>query len=150
MAERRTRPARVLLVEDDPVDARLTLESIRQSKLHNEVTVVGNGEQALAHLRGEGEHAGRRRPDLVLLDINLPGMNGIEVLERIKADPAIATVPVVMLTTSDEDQDILRSYQLHAAAYVRKPLGLEEFAKMVDSIERFWFEVVLLPPDATG
>lgn len=136
------------MVEDDPADARLTLESLQQSKLRNDVTVIENGEQALAYLRREGEHAGRPQPDLILLDINLPGMSGVEVLENIKADERIGTVPVVMLTTSDQDADILRSYQAHAAAYVQKPLGIDEFAKVVNAIEQFWFEVVLLPPDS--
>lgn len=144
---RRTRPARILMVEDDPADARLTLESLQQSKLRNEVTVVDSGEQALAYLRGEGEHAGRTKPDLILLDINLPGMDGVEVLETIKTDDDITAIPVVMLTTSDQDADILRSYKAHASAYVQKPLGIDGFAKVVDAIEQFWFEVVLLPSD---
>lgn len=144
---RRTRPARILMVEDDPADARLTLESLQQSKLRNEVTVVESGEQALAYLRGDGEHAGRSQPDLILLDINLPGMDGVEVLEAIKTDDDITAIPVVMLTTSDQDADILRSYKAHASAYVQKPLGIDGFAKVVDAIEQFWFEVVLLPPD---
>lgn len=146
--QRRARPVRIFMVEDDPADARLTLESLQQSKLRNDVTVIETGEQALTYLRGEGEHTGRPKPDLILLDINLPGMDGVEVLEQIKADDAIDAIPVVMLTTSDQDADILRSYKAHAAAYVQKPLGIDEFAKVVNAIEQFWFEVVLLPADS--
>lgn len=148
MAERRpTRPVRILMVEDGAADVRLTLESLKQSKLRNDVNVVETGEEALAYLRGEGEHADRPWPDLILLDINLPGLDGIEVLEKIKTDGgAAATIPVVMLTTSDEDADIVRSYEQHAAAYVQKPIGISEFSQVVNAIERFWFEVVLLPP----
>lgn len=146
---RRTRPARILMVEDDPADVRLTRASLEQSKVRNDVTVVGTGEAALAYLRGEGEHEGRPQPDLILLDINLPGLDGIEVLEQIKDEPgSVATIPVVMLTTSGEDADILSSYEHHAAAYVQKPLGIKGFAQVVKAIEQFWFEVVLLPPES--
>ncbi len=146
MAEHRpTRPVRILMVEDDPADARLTLESLRDSHLRNDVTVAGTGEEALARLRDETGEA-TLRPDLILLDINLPGRSGLEVLEELKSDAALTTIPVVMLTTSDEEADIVASYQQHAAAYVQKPMGLDGFTKIVDAIEQFWFEVVLLPP----
>ncbi|MDX1658365.1 MAG: response regulator [Nitriliruptorales bacterium] len=146
MDERPVRPVRILMVEDDEADVLLAVESLKQSKIRNDIEVVGTGEEAMRYLRGEGEHAGRPQPDLILLDINLPGMSGLEVLERIKDEDAARTIPVVMLTTSGEDADILRSYREHAAAYVQKPIGIEGFAKLVAALEDFWFQVVRLPP----
>lgn len=146
MTAAESRPARILMIEDDPDDARLTLESLKGSKLRNDVTVVPSGDAALRRLRGEGDEDPLPRPDLILLDINLPGLSGIEVLEQLKGDPDLATVPVVMLTTSGEEADILSSYRRHAAAYVQKPLSIEGFAQVVSAIEQFWFEVVLFAP----
>lgn len=145
MIERPVRPIRVLLVEDDPGDATLTLESLSASKVRNQVTIVDTGDRALDLLRdGAGAEV---RFDLILLDLNLPGRSGIEVLEEIKGDPRLERLPVVILTTSKEEQDIVRSYELRAAAYVNKPLGLEEFSEVVRAIEQFWFEVVLYAPE---
>lgn len=137
------RPVRVLLVEDDPGDATLTLESLSASKVRNQVTVVESGDEALAHLHDEA--ADRLPYDLILLDLNLPGRSGTEVLEAIKDDPRTTSLPVVILTTSKEEQDIVKSYALKAAAFVNKPLGLAEFSEVVRAIEQFWFEIVLYP-----
>lgn len=144
MDDRPTRPVQVLLVEDDPGDATLTLESLSASKVRNQVTVAETGDRAMALLR---DPPSGRRFDLVLLDLNLPGRSGTEILDDIKSDPNLAPVPVVILTTSREEQDIVRSYQLRAAAFVNKPLGLEEFSEVVQAIEQFWFEVVLYSPE---
>jgi two-component system, chemotaxis family, response regulator Rcp1 len=136
----------ILLVEDNPADVRLTQEALRESKISNRLHAVGDGEQALRFLRREGEHAESPRPDLVLLDLNLPRLNGREVLAQVKADPALRRIPVVVLTTSEAEEDILRSYDLHANAYVRKPVDFHQFTDVVRLIEDFWFTVVKLPP----
>ena len=135
----------ILLVEDDPGDVVLIRESFQDHKVANELTVVSDGVQALAFLRREGEYATARRPGLVLLDLNLPRMNGIEVLEQIKGDPALATIPVVVLTTSDSEDDIVRSYTLHANAYITKPVDFERFRHVVHQIDEFFVGVVRLP-----
>jgi len=135
----------ILLVEDDPGDVVLIRESFQDHKVANELTVVSDGVQALAFLRREGEYATARRPGLVLLDLNLPRMNGIEVLEQIKGDPALATIPVVVLTTSDSEDDIVRSYTLHANAYITKPVDFERFRHVVHQIDEFFVGVVKLP-----
>jgi two-component system response regulator len=136
----------ILLVEDNPADARLTREALRESKISNRLHAVGDGEQALRFLRREGEHADAPRPDLVLLDLNLPRMSGREVLEQVKEDPDLRRIPVVVLTTSEAEEDIVRSYDLHANAYVRKPVDFDQFTEVVRLIEDFWFTVVKLPP----
>jgi chemotaxis family two-component system response regulator Rcp1 len=136
----------ILLVEDNPADVRLTQEALRESKISNRLHAVGDGEQALRFLRREGEHAESPRPDLVLLDLNLPRLSGREVLAQVKADPALRRIPVVVLTTSEAEEDIVRSYDLHANAYVRKPVDFHQFTDVVRLIEDFWFTLVKLPP----
>jgi chemotaxis family two-component system response regulator Rcp1 len=140
-----TRPMEILLVEDNPGDVRLTREALRDSEVRTHLSVVADGEAALAFLRREGPFAGAPRPDLILLDLNLPKKDGREVLAEIKADPALRRVPVVVLTTSTAQQDIMVSYDLHANCYVTKPVDLEGFLAVVRSVERFWFTVASLP-----
>jgi CheY-like chemotaxis protein len=139
------RPIEILLVEDNPGDVRLTQESLRESKVRNNLHIAPDGVAALAFLRREGRYAGAPRPDLVLLDLNLPKKDGREVLADIKADPALRTIPVVVLTTSSAEQDVLRSYELQAASYITKPVDLEQFITVVKSIEDFWLTIVTLP-----
>jgi two-component system, chemotaxis family, response regulator Rcp1 len=138
-------PIQILLVEDSPGDVRLTQEVLRDAKIANELHVVGDGESAMAFLRQTGEFAGRPSPDLVLLDLNLPRKDGREVLAEMSEDDALHTVPVIVLTTSAAEQDILRSYQLSANAYITKPIDLNEFINVVRSIETFWLSIVRLP-----
>jgi CheY-like chemotaxis protein len=140
-------PAQILLVEDSPGDVRLTREALRDAKICNELHVVRDGESALAYLRGEGEHAGAPRPDIVLLDLNLPRKDGREVLEEMKADDELRRIPVIVLTTSLAEGDVLRSYDLHVNAYVTKPLDLDGFVAVVRSIESFWLSIVRLPSE---
>jgi CheY-like chemotaxis protein len=135
----------VLLVEDDPGDVLLTREAFEHNKVQNKLHVVSDGEQAMAFLRQEGEYAGTPRPDLILLDLNLPRKDGREVLEDIKADAALRSIPVVVLTTSEAEEDILRSYHLHANAYVAKPVDFDQFIKVVRQIDDFFVSVVKLP-----
>ncbi|MDF5754683.1 response regulator [Spongiactinospora sp. TRM90649] len=137
-------PIEVLLVEDDAGDVLLTREAFDYNKLRNRLHVVGDGEQALAFLRREGAYADVPRPDLILLDLNLPGMDGLEVLSVIKDDERIRSIPVVVLTTSEAEQDILRSYHLHANAYVSKPVDFERFIQVVRQIDDFFVTVVKL------
>lgn len=132
----------ILLVDDSEADVRLTLEALKEAKLHNEIHVVYDGESALAYLR----EPGKRRPDLILLDLNLPGLDGREVLAEIKSDPELSVIPVVVLTTSRSDEDVIRSYKLHANCYITKPVDLGQFIRVVQSIEDFWFSVVRLAP----
>ena len=139
------RPVEILLVEDNPGDVRLTIEALREGKVHNNLNVAEDGEEALAFLRREGSYARAPRPDLILLDLNLPRKDGREVLAEIKADPRLKTIPVVILTTSKADQDIVRSYELNANCYVTKPVDLEQFITVVQSIENFWLTIVTLP-----
>lgn len=136
----------ILLVEDDPGDVLITREALEQSKLANNLHQVSDGDEALAFLRGEGTHAGAPRPDLILLDLNLPRRDGREVLAEVKADPALRLIPVVVLTTSRAEEDVLRSYDLHANAYVTKPVDFEQFVAVVRQIDDFYFTVVTLPP----
>jgi chemotaxis family two-component system response regulator Rcp1 len=133
----------ILLVEDSPADVRLTLEALKEAKLHNQVDVVETGEAAMEYLRRDGQ----RRPDLILLDLNLPGMDGREVLEEIKSDPVLTVIPVVVLTTSKSDEDVLRAYQLHTNCYITKPVDLDQFIRVVQSVQEFWLSIVRLPPD---
>ncbi|MEU6999486.1 response regulator [Nonomuraea sp. NPDC046570] len=142
------RPIEVLLVEDDQADIVLTQEAFELNKLRNRLHVVNDGEQAMAFLRQEGGYAGVPRPDLVLLDLNLPRMDGMEVLSEVKADPGLRSIPVVVLTTSEAEEDILRSYHLHANAYVTKPVDLTQFIKIVQKIDDFFVTVVKLPTGA--
>jgi two-component system, chemotaxis family, response regulator Rcp1 len=139
------RPIEILLVEDNPGDVRLTVEGLNEGKVHNNLHVAKDGIEALAFLRKEGDYSDAVRPDLILLDLNLPRKDGREVLADIKADPDLKTIPVVVLTTSRAEQDVLHSYQLQANCYITKPVDLEQFIHVVKSIEDFWFTVVTLP-----
>jgi len=139
------RPIEVLLVEDDPGDVLLIREAFEYNKVQNHISVVNDGEQALAFLRNEGQYADARRPDLVLLDLNLPRKDGREVLAEVKADDRLRTIPIVVLTTSEAEEDVLRSYELHANAYVTKPVDFERFVAIVRQIDDFFVSVVRLP-----
>ncbi len=138
-------PAEILLVEDNPGDVRLTREALNSERLWNNLSVVADGVEAMAFLRREGKFGGAARPDLVLLDLNLPKKDGREVLAEIKADSDLRRIPVVILTTSAAELDILKAYGLHANCYITKPLDLGQFMKVVKSIEDFWFAIVRLP-----
>jgi chemotaxis family two-component system response regulator Rcp1 len=137
--------AKILLVEDNPGDVRLTREALREGKILNELSVVEDGVEALAFLRRQGRYAEAVRPDLILLDLNLPKKDGREVLEEIKGDGALKKIPVVVLTTSAAERDILKAYDLHANCYITKPVDLEQFIKVVQLIEDFWLTIVKLP-----
>ena len=142
-------PIEVLLVEDDPGDVQLTKEAFEEHKVRNRLTVVSDGVDALAYLRRDpGVYPDAVRPDLILLDLNLPRRDGREVLEEIKADPELRRIPVVVLTTSQADEDIVRSYNLHANAYVTKPVDFDRFIAVVRQIDEFFVSVVKLPPRA--
>ena len=136
----------ILLVEDNPGDVRLTIEALRDSTVSNHMNVATDRVEALAFLRREGRFADAARPDVILLDLNLPKKNGLEVLAEIKADPELKSIPVVVLTTSKADQDVIRSYNLHANCVVNKPVDLEKFMTVVQSIQTFWLTIVRLPP----
>jgi two-component system, chemotaxis family, response regulator Rcp1 len=140
------RPIEILLVEDNPGDVRLTIEALRESKVRNNLRVARDGVEAMQLLRREDQFAQSVRPDLILLDLNLPRKDGREVLSEIKAEPALKSIPVVVLTTSTAEQDVLQSYQLQANCYISKPVDLEQFIKVVRSIEDFWLTIVTLPP----
>lgn len=138
-------PIRILLVEDQPADVRLTEEVLKAGKVANELYVAEDGEKAMAFLRQEGDYETVPRPDLVILDLNLPRMDGKEVLTAIKTDPALLKIPVLMLTTSAAERDILDAYSQHVNAYITKPIDLDEFVGVVRSIEQFWLSIVRLP-----
>jgi two-component system, chemotaxis family, response regulator Rcp1 len=135
----------ILLVEDNIGDVRLTTEALRDAKVRNHLSVARDGVEALAMLRQQGPHAAAPRPDLILLDLNLPKKSGREVLAEIKQDDGLKDIPVVVLTTSQAERDIVESYRLHANAYVTKPVDLDQFLKVVQTIEQFWLEIVKLP-----
>lgn len=139
------RSAEILLVEDNPGDVRLTMEAMRESKMHNRVTVVSDGEQALDYLQRRGRFSAATRPDLILLDLNLPKKDGREVLQEIKAVEELRRIPVVVLTTSKAEEDICRTYDLHANCYITKPMDLDRFIEVVQQIEGFWLTIVSLP-----
>ncbi len=141
------RPVDILLVEDNPGDVRLTKEVLKDSKIGNNLMVVHDGEEALAFLLRKGKYRDVPHPELILLDLNLPKKDGREVLAHIKDDPDLRRIPVVILTTSKAEEDVLRTYDLHAHCYITKPVGLEQFATVVRSIEDFWLAIVKLPPD---
>jgi chemotaxis family two-component system response regulator Rcp1 len=147
MSNKTGKPIEILLVEDNPGDVRLTVEALKEAKVRNELYVVGDGVAALAFLHREGEHADAPRPDLILLDLNLPKMDGREVLAEIKKDPNLKRIPVVVLTVSQAEEDILRTYDLHANCYITKPVGLDQFLEVVKAIEGFWLTIVKLPPN---
>ena len=142
------KPVEILLVEDNPGDVRLTQEVFKEGRLSNHMHVVGDGVEALSFLRRQGKYAGAVRPDIVLLDLNLPKKDGREVLSEIKKDEDLKRIPVVVLTTSSAEQDILRAYDLHANCYISKPVDLDEFIKVVRTIEDFWLQIVRLPQDS--
>ena len=135
----------ILLVEDNPGDIRLIVEVLKEGKINNNLSVVEDGEEALAYLRREGSYRDAIVPDIILLDLNLPKINGTEVLAEIKKDPLLKYIPVIILTTSEAEQDILRAYDLHANCYITKPVNLEQFLTVVRSIENFWLTLVKLP-----
>ena len=135
----------ILLVEDSPGDVSLTREALRDARVRNVLNVASDGVEAMAYLRGEGPFGQRTLPDLVLLDLNLPRMDGREVLEEMKGDDGLKHIPVIVLTTSSSDADVLHSYQLHANAFVTKPVAFGEFIDVVRQLEGFWLEIVRLP-----
>jgi CheY-like chemotaxis protein len=141
------RPVEILLVEDNPGDERLTREALKEGKVYNNLHWVKDGVEAMAFLRKEGNHRAAPRPDIVLLDLNLPRKDGREVLEEIKTDEDLKRIPVVVLTTSKAEEDVLRTYNLHANCYVTKPVDLEKFIVVVKSIDVFWLTIVTLPPN---
>lgn len=138
-------PIEILLVEDNPADVRLTTEALRDGKVQNNLHVVGDGVEAMAFLRRAGAYADAPHPDLVLLDLNLPRKDGREVLAEIRADAKLRRVPVVVLTTSEAEEDVLRAYDLNANCYITKPVDLDQFIRVVKSIEDFWLSIVKLP-----
>ena len=142
------KPATILLVEDDPGDQKLITVSLRNQKLANEVHIVGSGEEAMEFLYQRGKYSDGfvPLPDLILLDLNMPGMGGKEFLRRIKEDDKMRTIPVVILTSSDSDEDIIDTYNLHASGYVKKPVTLEDFKRVVKEINEYWFVLCRLPP----
>jgi len=146
MTEPQPKTINVLLVEDDPGDVLMTREAFDEY-LHNRLDVVSDGEAALAYLRREDPHGDAPRPDLILLDLNLPRRDGREVLREVKADPDLASIPVIVLTTSQAEEDVLRSYQLHANAYVTKPVDFEGFIEAIKQIDHFFVSVVQLPSE---
>lgn len=138
-------PLEILLVEDNPGDVRLTSIALKRSKMLINLNVVQDGKKALAYLHNEGDYSDAIRPDLIFLDLNLPGMDGRDVLAEIKSDPTLCSIPIVVLTCSTAEEDILRSYALHANCFISKPVDLNQFIKIVSTIEDFWFTVVRLP-----
>jgi len=141
----RGEPIEVLLVEDSPDDADLTMDALRNGRVRNRITHVEDGVQAMAFLRREGKYADAPRPDLILLDLNLPRKSGREVLAEVKQDPDLRRIPVVIMTSSDDEKDILAAYNLYVNCYVTKPVDLDQFIGVVKSIEQFWFTIVKLP-----
>jgi chemotaxis family two-component system response regulator Rcp1 len=143
----RERPIEILLVEDSPSDAQLAIEAMQTAKIANHLSRVEDGVEAMQFLRRQGPYRDAPRPDLILLDLNLPRKDGREVLEELKADPYLQQIPVVVLTTSRAEQDVLRSYALHANCYITKPVDFDQFMEVVKSIEHFWLAVVTLPKE---
>lgn len=139
------RPADFLLVEDNPGDVRLTQEALKSHKVQNNLHVVTDGEEALAYLRKQGKYKDVPRPDIILLDLNLPKKDGREVLAEIKSDQSLKSIPVVIITSSEAEQDIIKSYNLNANCYVTKPVNLDQFIKVVQSVNDFWLTIVKLP-----
>ena len=140
------RPIQILMVEDNPDDIELTVEALKDARVENFLSVVKDGEEALSYLRCQGKYPRAVRPDLILLDLNMPKKNGRDVLREIKNDPHLKRIPVVILTTSQAEDDILHTYDLHANCYITKPVDFNQFLKVVRSIEDFWLTVVKLPP----
>ena len=146
---RLVKPIEILLVEDNPGDADLAREALEGSKFHNDLHVVDDGEKAMAFLRQEGPYTDAPRPGLILLDLNLPRKDGRQVLAEIKADENLRRIPVVILTTSRAEEDIIKSYDLHANCFITKPIDLSQFLNVVRAIEDFWLSIVVLPPNGT-
>ena len=140
-------PAQILLVEDNPGDVRLTEEAFKQGRIENDLHVVSDGNEALEYLYRRGEYEDAPRPDLILLDLNLPRKDGEDVLEELKGDPELRSIPVIVLTSSRAEEDVVRSYELHANAYLTKPVDPDDFIETVRAFEKFWFSVVRLPPE---
>jgi CheY-like chemotaxis protein len=140
------RPIEILLVEDSPSDAEFTVEALKEAKVRNHLSLVEDGVQAMEFLRRQGQYTKAPRPDLIMLDLNLPRKDGREVLAELKADANLKMIPVVVLTTSRAEEDVLRAYQLHANCYITKPVDFQQFLSVVRSIESFWLFVVTLPP----
>jgi CheY-like chemotaxis protein len=145
MAENIGRPVEILLVEDNPGDVRLTREALKDARVINNLQVAADGVEAMAFLKRQGGYENAIRPDLILLDLNLPKKDGREVLSEIKADPGLRQIPVVILTTSKAEEDILKTYDLHANCYITKPVDLEKFIEVISAIEDFWLSIVILP-----
>jgi chemotaxis family two-component system response regulator Rcp1 len=141
------RAVEILLVEDSPADIALTREALEESKLHNNLYVVTDGEEAMDFLHKKDKYASMPKPDLILLDLNLPKKNGLEVLREVKEEDSLRLIPVVIMTVSKDEKDIVESYRLHANCYIRKPVKFGEFIEIVKSIEDFWFSIVTLPPN---
>jgi two-component system, chemotaxis family, response regulator Rcp1 len=141
------RPIEILLVEDDPGDVRLTMEALKGAKVLNHVSVAEDGAEAMALLRRQGKYADTPLPDLILLDLNMPRQDGREVLAEIKTDPDLKRVPVVVLTTSHDERDVIKAYDTHANCYITKPVDLKQFLAVVEAIDSFWLTVVELPPN---
>jgi CheY-like chemotaxis protein len=139
------KPVEILLVEDNPGDVRLTKEALKDGKMQNNLNIVGDGEEAMAFLKRQGPYAHAPRPDLILLDLNLPKKDGRETLVEIKQEESLKRIPVVILTTSTAEKDILKTYDLHANCYINKPVDFDQFINVVRSIEDFWFTIVKLP-----
>lgn len=144
------RPVEILLVEDSPGDVQLTVEALRDAKVHNNLHIARDGEEALAFLNRQGENVDAPRPDLILLDLNLPRKSGREVLADIKSDKALKRIPVVILSTSANEDDIVSAYDLNANCYVTKPVDLDQFLNVVQAIDNFWLTLVKLPPEANN
>ena len=146
----KTRPIEILLVEDSPSDTDLTIEALEEGKVANHLSIVEDGVQAMEFLRRQKQYAGVPRPDLILLDLNLPRKDGREVLTELKSDPDLRAIPVVVLTTSRAEEDVLRAYQLQANCFITKPVDFKQFLDVVRSIENFWLTVVTLPPNGNS
>lgn len=138
-------PVEILLIEDNPADIRLTIEGFKEARIANKMTAISSGQDALDYLHRRDKYAGAVRPDLVLLDLNLPGISGYEILEELKSDETLKTIPVVVLTSSEAESDILKSYQLHANCYVVKPVTFDGLKDVIESIDNFWFTITRLP-----
>ncbi len=150
MESSRTEPVEILLVEDNVRDARLAVETLKDSKIHNNLYHVKDGVEAIDFLRQRGEYAGVPVPDLILLDLNLPRKDGREVLAEVKEDPRLRLIPVVVMTSSEAERDLVKTYGLHANAYVVKPIDMDDFVEVVRGVQDFWLTIVKLPPKAQG
>lgn len=146
MEQKNLSPIEILLVEDNPDDVELTTRSFKKARMQNRVSVAGDGAEALAFLRREGKYSGAPRPDIILLDLNLPKMSGQELLEKIKKDPALSDIPVIILTTSKSEEDIIGAYKLHSNCFITKPVLMEDFDRVIRTLQDFWFVIVKLPP----